>query len=401
MYLPAEDLDRFGVGRADLAAAQAGPAVRELLAFEVERARAHYRAAEPGIELLAPSSRPCVRVAFDLYGGILDEVERAGYQVLDQPGRGPPAPPPRRRRPPPDRRPGRRPGRAPRQRRHPRRPMSGPAVAPASHRRPGRPGRPAAGRLRASRWPSPWWWPAADGFLLWGRALATPVGAGAGRGQLPDRPGAPPASCPARGRPAGVYRYRTSGHERVDRFGIERAYPAETVRVISWRGGCRWRETVPIFTQHVETYDFCAGGADADDFAYADQPDLLPGAGRPAVRLRPRRPPPAQRAGAGQSRSWRCVDGASVSANTTLYLGPETVQTGAGPVATRHLRLLSALSGQSSGGAVRDLWLDRDGLVVKEERQVAPAGPLAVRRPAQLRGAGQLPAHPPALTDLR
>ena len=54
----------------------------ELLAFEIERARAHYRAAEPGIELLAPSSRPCVRVAFDLYGGILDEVERAGYQVL-------------------------------------------------------------------------------------------------------------------------------------------------------------------------------------------------------------------------------------------------------------------------------------------------------------------------------
>jgi 15-cis-phytoene synthase len=82
VYLPAEDLERFGVGRADLAAAQASPAVTELLAFEIERARAHYRAAEPGIELLAPSSRPCIRVAFDLYGGILDEVERAGYQVL-------------------------------------------------------------------------------------------------------------------------------------------------------------------------------------------------------------------------------------------------------------------------------------------------------------------------------
>jgi len=82
VYLPAEDLERFGVGRADLAIAQASPAVAELLAFEVERARSHYRAAEPGIELLAPSSRPCIRVAFDLYGGILDEVERAGYQVL-------------------------------------------------------------------------------------------------------------------------------------------------------------------------------------------------------------------------------------------------------------------------------------------------------------------------------
>jgi 15-cis-phytoene synthase len=82
VYLPAEDLERFGVARADLAAARASPAVRALLAFEVERARALYAAAAPGIELLAPSSRPCVRVAHDLYGAILTEVERAGYQIL-------------------------------------------------------------------------------------------------------------------------------------------------------------------------------------------------------------------------------------------------------------------------------------------------------------------------------
>jgi len=84
VYLPQADLDRFGVRRGDLASGPATPAVRALVAFEVERARAHYRAAEPGIDLLAPSSRPCIRVAFDLYGGILDEVERAGYRVLDR-----------------------------------------------------------------------------------------------------------------------------------------------------------------------------------------------------------------------------------------------------------------------------------------------------------------------------
>ena len=82
VYLPTADLERFGVGRADLAAGIATPAVRDLLAFEVERARAHYRAAGPGIELLAPSSRPCVRTALTLYGGILTEIERSGYQVL-------------------------------------------------------------------------------------------------------------------------------------------------------------------------------------------------------------------------------------------------------------------------------------------------------------------------------
>jgi 15-cis-phytoene synthase len=82
VYLPEADLDRFGVTRDDLAAGKVTPAVADLLAFEVERARAHYRAAEPGVGLLAPSSRPCIRAASALYGGILDEVERAGYQVL-------------------------------------------------------------------------------------------------------------------------------------------------------------------------------------------------------------------------------------------------------------------------------------------------------------------------------
>jgi phytoene synthase len=82
VYLPQADLERFGVRRADLAAARATPQVAELLAFQVDRARAHYRAAQPGIDLLAPSSRPCIRVATQLYQAILDEVERARYQIL-------------------------------------------------------------------------------------------------------------------------------------------------------------------------------------------------------------------------------------------------------------------------------------------------------------------------------
>jgi 15-cis-phytoene synthase len=82
LYLPLADLERFGVARAGLAAGVVTPPVRALLAFEVERARAHYAAAAGGIELLAPSSRPTIRAAFELYGGILDQVERADYQVL-------------------------------------------------------------------------------------------------------------------------------------------------------------------------------------------------------------------------------------------------------------------------------------------------------------------------------
>jgi phytoene synthase len=82
LYLPLADLARFRVDRLELATGVVTPPIRELLAFEVERARAHYLTARRGIDLLAPSSRPSIQAAFELYGGILDEVERAGYQVL-------------------------------------------------------------------------------------------------------------------------------------------------------------------------------------------------------------------------------------------------------------------------------------------------------------------------------
>jgi phytoene synthase len=84
VYLPQVDLDRFGVTRDDLAADSAGPDVRRLVAYEIERARAHYRAAEPGIAALPPVSRRCIRLAAEVYGGILTEIERAGHDVLSR-----------------------------------------------------------------------------------------------------------------------------------------------------------------------------------------------------------------------------------------------------------------------------------------------------------------------------
>jgi phytoene synthase len=82
VYLPAADLDRFGVRREDLAAPPASPAVRALVAFEIERARAHYRRALPGLAALPARSRRCVRLAYAVYGGILDRIEQAGCDVL-------------------------------------------------------------------------------------------------------------------------------------------------------------------------------------------------------------------------------------------------------------------------------------------------------------------------------
>ncbi|WP_106400988.1 phytoene/squalene synthase family protein [Actinocorallia populi] len=82
VYLPQDDLARFGVDEADLALPRVSPRLRDLLAFEAGRAREHYRAALPGIGMLVPASRPCIRAAHALYGGILDEIEKAGFEVL-------------------------------------------------------------------------------------------------------------------------------------------------------------------------------------------------------------------------------------------------------------------------------------------------------------------------------
>ncbi|SCG48120.1 phytoene/squalene synthase family protein [Micromonospora inositola] len=85
-YLPDEDLAKFDVTRDDLLAARAQgratPRIRELIEYEVTRAQAHYAAAAPGITLLAPASQACMRTAYALYGGILDEVAAQDYDVL-------------------------------------------------------------------------------------------------------------------------------------------------------------------------------------------------------------------------------------------------------------------------------------------------------------------------------
>jgi 15-cis-phytoene synthase len=86
VYLPADELAAFGVDRELLAwcrrTGRSDPRVRAALVHLVAHTRSVYRRAEPGIAMLEPVSRPCVQCAFTLYGGILDEIERADFPVL-------------------------------------------------------------------------------------------------------------------------------------------------------------------------------------------------------------------------------------------------------------------------------------------------------------------------------
>ena len=82
LYLPQEDLAKFGVTRADFEARTMTDGLRALLKFEAERARAYYAEAHAAITLLHPASRECVGTALTLYAGILDSLEQADYQVF-------------------------------------------------------------------------------------------------------------------------------------------------------------------------------------------------------------------------------------------------------------------------------------------------------------------------------
>jgi 15-cis-phytoene synthase len=79
VYLPAEDLRRFGVTEIRLS-----PEFRSLIKFEIARARELYRQARAGVPLLEPVGRQTALAGMDLYGGILGAIERADYDVLSQ-----------------------------------------------------------------------------------------------------------------------------------------------------------------------------------------------------------------------------------------------------------------------------------------------------------------------------
>ena len=84
IYLPQEDLARFGVSEAELLAATGGdapPALRELLAFQAARARTHYDLAR---DLLPAADRKAMtpaEIMAAVYGALLDEIARRGYPL--------------------------------------------------------------------------------------------------------------------------------------------------------------------------------------------------------------------------------------------------------------------------------------------------------------------------------
>jgi len=87
MYVPREDLERFHLTAAELATHDPSrepgdDRIRQLMQFEVSRAREYYARAKALFTWLDRPGRPILEAMLRIYGGLLDEIERRNYDVF-------------------------------------------------------------------------------------------------------------------------------------------------------------------------------------------------------------------------------------------------------------------------------------------------------------------------------
>jgi phytoene synthase len=84
IYLPLDEMERFGYSEQQLRGHVRNGAFFELMRFQVERARRYYDQAMPGIAMLNPEGRFAVKVAAQVYAEILARIEASHYDVFDK-----------------------------------------------------------------------------------------------------------------------------------------------------------------------------------------------------------------------------------------------------------------------------------------------------------------------------
>ena len=84
IYLPREDMERFGYTEEMLLEGVRNESFVRLMKFEIERAHALYEAAQPGVAMLPADSRLAVAAAGTLYRGILGKIEENNYDVFNR-----------------------------------------------------------------------------------------------------------------------------------------------------------------------------------------------------------------------------------------------------------------------------------------------------------------------------
>ncbi|MBM3957877.1 MAG: phytoene/squalene synthase family protein, partial [Gemmatimonadetes bacterium] len=82
IYLPAEDLDSFGVAPEDLLNTVPSQALLRLMRFQADRAKSYYRESAPLVGLIDRSCRPSLWALIRIYARLLERIEQSGFDVL-------------------------------------------------------------------------------------------------------------------------------------------------------------------------------------------------------------------------------------------------------------------------------------------------------------------------------
>lgn len=82
VYLPQEDLARFGVSEQVLRGTQRTPEFLDLMRFEAARAREYYARSAALVNMVSPSGRAMMRAIVAIYSRLLDRIESSGFDVL-------------------------------------------------------------------------------------------------------------------------------------------------------------------------------------------------------------------------------------------------------------------------------------------------------------------------------
>ncbi|MGC4053954.1 MAG: phytoene/squalene synthase family protein [Paludibaculum sp.] len=82
VYLPAEDLARFGVTPEALASPVTTPEIRQLLEFEGARAQRYYNESTPLIAMMREDSQPALWALIEIYSQLLKRIQQRGYDVM-------------------------------------------------------------------------------------------------------------------------------------------------------------------------------------------------------------------------------------------------------------------------------------------------------------------------------
>ncbi|MCS6807378.1 MAG: phytoene/squalene synthase family protein [Bacteroidota bacterium] len=79
IYLPRDEMQRFGVDENDILQERFSPELKAMMQFQVERAHHYYDEGDRGIKLLTKESRYAIAAASKIYRGILRKIEERGY----------------------------------------------------------------------------------------------------------------------------------------------------------------------------------------------------------------------------------------------------------------------------------------------------------------------------------